>query len=195
MKSFAFAAAGAAILAATPAFAKGPAPKCAPVTEAAVAAQFDKFNAAWATKNPDTVTALFGKDAVLLATVSNKPRTDAAGIRDYFVSFLKNAPVGTINTSTFDLGCNMATRVGTWTVKLTNPGNRRLDRCEGALHLHLQVRGRKVEDRPSPLVDDARKDQLNHNQAARWMSGPVRRAALRSRGPGVSHAPSGRISS
>lgn len=106
----------------SPAAAKSKAPgRCAPVTEAAVAAQFDKFNAAFLTKNPDTVTALFGKDAVLLATVSNTPRTTAAGIRDYFVSFLKNSPVGTIDSSSYDLGCNMATRVGAWTVKLTNP--------------------------------------------------------------------------
>jgi uncharacterized protein (TIGR02246 family) len=93
---------------------------CAAVTEAAVAAQFDKFNAAWATKNPDAVTRLFTKDAVLLATVSNTPRTDHAGIRDYFVTFLKGSPVGTINTSTIDIGCNKATRVGTWTVALTD---------------------------------------------------------------------------
>ncbi len=100
--------------------ARTAAPRCAPVTTAAVEAQFAKFNDAWATKNPDTVTALFGKDAVLLATVSNKPRTTAPEIRDYFVSFLKNSPVGTITSSNIDLGCNMATRVGTWTVTFTN---------------------------------------------------------------------------
>ncbi len=107
--------------------ARTAAPRCAPVTTAAVEAQFDKFNAAWATKNPDTVTALFGKDAVLLATVSNKPRTDAAGIRDYFVKFLQNSPVGTITSSTVDLGCNMATRVGTWTVTFTDAAGAKTD--------------------------------------------------------------------
>jgi len=96
------------------------APACAPVTAAAVEGLFTEFNAAWATKNPDTVTNLFAKDGVLLATVSNVPRTDHTGIRDYFVSFLKGEPVGTINTSTIKLGCNMATRMGTWTVGLTN---------------------------------------------------------------------------
>lgn len=101
--------------------AKAAAARCAPVSLSTVESQFDKFNAAWATKNPDTVTAMFGKGAVLLATVSNKPRTNAAEIRDYFASFLKNSPVGTIETSTYDLGCNMATRVGTWNVRLTNP--------------------------------------------------------------------------
>jgi hypothetical protein len=38
---------------------------------------------------------------------------DHAAIKDYFVSFLKSAPVGTINTSTVKLGCNLAYRMGT----------------------------------------------------------------------------------
>jgi uncharacterized protein (TIGR02246 family) len=93
---------------------------CAKATPAALDEQFAKFNAAWATKNPDTVTALFDDDAVLLATVAARPRTDAAGIRDYFVSFLKGSPVGKIETSTFKMGCDWAFRAGTWTVTLTD---------------------------------------------------------------------------
>ncbi len=104
-----------------PADAQGRSQRCAPVTNAAVEQQFIKFNRAWATKNPDTVTALFAPDAVLLPTVSNTPRTNPAAIRDYFVGFLKNSPVGQIDTSTIKLGCNKATRVGTWTVTLTDP--------------------------------------------------------------------------
>ena len=95
--------------------------RCEVVTAAQVDGLFANFNAAWATKNPQTVTSLFTPDAVLLATVSNLPRTTPAGINDYFVTFLKNSPVGTIDTSTTALGCNSATRVGTWTVALTNP--------------------------------------------------------------------------
>lgn len=94
---------------------------CAKATPAALEAKFAEFNGAWATKNPDRVTALFDEDAVLLATVANKPRTDHAGIRDYFVSFLKNSPVGKIETSTIKSGCNWALQAGTWTVTLTNP--------------------------------------------------------------------------
>jgi uncharacterized protein (TIGR02246 family) len=95
--------------------------RCAPVTTAAVERQFDLFNQAWATKNPDRVKSLFAPDAVLLATVSNEPRTTPGAIRDYFVGFLKASPVGRIETSTVRLGCNTASRVGTWTVTLTNP--------------------------------------------------------------------------
>ena len=132
MKSLTFltAAAAVAALASAPAAASGQkqaygkrAMQCAPVSVAAIEQQFVRFNQAWATKNPDTVTNLFGNDAVLLATVSNRPRTDRAGIRDYFVSFLKNSPVGQIDSSTIDLGCNKATRVGTWTVNLTDPNS------------------------------------------------------------------------
>lgn len=95
-------------------------PKCKVVNEAMIEAQFADFNAAWATKDPAKVTALFSKDAVLLPTVSNNPRTDTAGINDYFIKFLQNSPVGTINTSTVKLGCNMAARLGTWTVAMTD---------------------------------------------------------------------------
>ncbi len=94
--------------------------KCATVTTAAVEGLFADFNASWATKDAAKVTALFTKDAVLLATVSNKPRTTPEGVNDYFVSFLKNSPVGTINTSTVKLGCNTAARLGTWTVTFTD---------------------------------------------------------------------------
>ncbi len=104
---------------ASPASAR--AERCQPTSTAAIEGQFAKFNGAWATENPDKVTALFGPGAVLLPTLSNTPRTDPAGIRDYFVSFLKKKPVGTIDTSTVRLGCNLATRVGTWTVSLADP--------------------------------------------------------------------------
>jgi uncharacterized protein (TIGR02246 family) len=118
-------AAAAGVLVAAPAAAHSDVPgknqRCAPVTTAAVERQFDQFNQAWSTKNPDRVAALFAPDAVLLATVSNQPRTTPGAVRDYFVSFLKASPVGRIDTSTFRLGCNTASRLGTWTVTLTDP--------------------------------------------------------------------------
>ena len=103
-----------------PAHAKSKTMRCTVVTPAQVEAQFEKFNNAWATKDPATVTGLFTKDAVLLPTVSNTPRTTTAGINDYFVKFLKSSPVGTINTSTVKIGCNEASRLGTWSVALTD---------------------------------------------------------------------------
>lgn len=121
MKPKLFAALLAALAVAAPTAADAKRMRCAAVTERDIERQFDAFNAAWATRQAGRVADLFGPDAVLLATVAATPRTDRAGIEDYFDKFLKGAPVGTIETSTIDIGCNMATRVGTWTVRFAEP--------------------------------------------------------------------------
>lgn len=106
---------------AIPANAKTKASSCHRMTAAQADTQFNAFNGAWATGDPDKVTALFDDDAVLLATVSNTPRGDYPAIRDYFVKFLKGKPVGRIETTTIKSGCNWLLRMGTWTVTLTDP--------------------------------------------------------------------------
>lgn len=113
---------GLALAATQPALAKSR-QTCATLTPAQLDAKFTQFNEAWLTKNPDKVAALFDDDAVLLATVANVPRTDPAGVRDYFVKFLKGSPVGKIDSSTIKSGCNWALRAGTWTVTLTDPAS------------------------------------------------------------------------
>ena len=60
---------------------------------------FETWNAALATGDPDTVTALYADDAVLLPTVSNKVRHNHEEIRDYFVAFLQKQPQGVIDES------------------------------------------------------------------------------------------------
>ncbi len=57
---------GLAMAGAAPAQAAKRGATCAKATPALLDAKFAEFNAAWATKNPDTVTALFDDDAVLL---------------------------------------------------------------------------------------------------------------------------------
>ena len=94
---------------------------CPGATVADIDGQFARFSEAWATLDPDAVTALFTADPVLLATVSNQPRTTPALVRDYFVSFLKNKPVARIDTDTTEIDCRTASRVGTWTVTLIDP--------------------------------------------------------------------------
>lgn len=113
-------AAGLTLAVPAVASASATAATCPTSTIADVEAQFARFNGAWQTGNPDAVTALFTRQPVLLATVSNTPRTDTASVRDYFVSFLKGKPVGRIETSTIEIDCQTATRVGTWTVTLTD---------------------------------------------------------------------------
>ena len=65
--------------------------------EGPVLALFERWNAALATGNPDTVTALYAENAILLPTVSNRVRHNHAEIRDYFVSFLAKRPQGVID--------------------------------------------------------------------------------------------------
>ncbi|WP_298162390.1 SgcJ/EcaC family oxidoreductase [Brevundimonas sp.] len=96
---------------------------CPAISPAGVEAQFERFNAAWATQDPDVVTALFTEEPVLLPTLSNVPRTTRESIRDYFVGFLRNRPVGRIDTSSVEIDCRTASRVGTWTVTLTDPAS------------------------------------------------------------------------
>lgn len=62
------------------------------ITEAEVQALFSLWNDALATLDPKKVADRYAKKGVLLPTVSDVPRTDYAGIEDYFVHFLKNKP-------------------------------------------------------------------------------------------------------
>lgn len=94
---------------------------CPAATTADIEAQFERFSDARATRDPDVVTALFTDEPVLLPTVSNTPRTTPAAVRDYFVSFLTGQPVARIESSTIQIDCLTASRVGTWTVTLTDP--------------------------------------------------------------------------
>ncbi len=77
---------------------------------------FGIWNAALATGNPDTVTALYAEDAVLLPTVSNQVRHNHSEIRDYFVNFLAKQPQGEIDeANTRVLGDNLASNSGVYT--------------------------------------------------------------------------------
>ena len=91
---------------------------CASVDKRDIAALFDRWNASLATHDPAKVTANYAPEAVLLATVSNRPRTTPAEIEDYFVHFLEKNPKGTIDTRTIRIGCNTASDVGTYTFEL-----------------------------------------------------------------------------
>jgi len=110
-------AAAALIALASPAFAQAQGAVCAPATEPEIAALFDRWNDSLRTLDADKVVANYASDGVLLATVSNQPRTNPAEIRDYFVKFLKSGPQGKIDSRTIKIGCNVAQDVGTYTFK------------------------------------------------------------------------------
>tara|TARA_Y100001978_G_C23328167_1_gene261605 strand:- start:148 stop:519 length:372 start_codon:yes stop_codon:yes gene_type:complete len=81
-----------------------------------VVALFNTWNSALATLDPDTVTALYADNAVLLPTVSNRVRHDHAEIRDYFVGFLQKSPQGVIDESNVNvLSDTHATNSGVYT--------------------------------------------------------------------------------
>ncbi|TDY27128.1 uncharacterized protein (TIGR02246 family) [Paraburkholderia sp. BL6665CI2N2] len=91
--------------------------------EAEVASLFDRWNAALATGDADSVARLYAPDAVLEPTVSNEVRTTPAGIKDYFVKFLKLKPHGTINLREIRLlSDNSALDTGVYTFDLAKNG-------------------------------------------------------------------------
>ena len=67
------------------------------MNDADVLGLFDQWNTALSTLNPDTVTALYADNAVLLPTVSNQVRHNQEEIRDYFVGFLQKSPQGVVD--------------------------------------------------------------------------------------------------
>jgi uncharacterized protein (TIGR02246 family) len=106
----------ACALAAAPAFA-------APPSEADIAANFARWEAALATKNPSAVAALFAPDAVLQPTVSNDVRTTPAEVEAYFVDFLKLSPKPTVNERSIRiLDETTAMDAGIWTFDLVQDG-------------------------------------------------------------------------
>lgn len=91
---------------------------CAHTSEQEIVTLFDRWNASLATLDPDKVLALYAPDAVLLPTISNKPRTNHEEIRDYFVQFLKKKPLGKIDFRIIKIGCNIASDTGLYTFTL-----------------------------------------------------------------------------
>merc|ERR1719273_144398 len=66
------------------------------ITEKEVGDLFHLWNNALATGDPAKVAARYAKNAVLLPTVSDTPRTTKEGITNYFVDFLKKKPQGVV---------------------------------------------------------------------------------------------------
>ena len=91
---------------------------CETLDSKAVAALFDDWNFALSSLDTNRVVQRYWPDAVLLPTVSNTPRTNAAMIGDYFEHFLAKRPRGRVDTRTIQGGCNLAMDVGTYTFSL-----------------------------------------------------------------------------
>lgn len=92
-------------------------------TEAEIAANFEAWKKALATKNPGKVAALFAPNALLQPTVSNQIRNTPREIKSYFVDFLKLSPSPTINERNIRIvDNNTAIDAGIWTFDIVRDG-------------------------------------------------------------------------
>lgn len=70
----------------------------------------------------------YAKNAILLPTVSDAPRTTREGITDYFTSFLKNKPQGVISDGVTLSGPNWAEDAGVYQFTMGADGSKVLAR-------------------------------------------------------------------
>merc|ERR1712176_1589371 len=94
-----------------------------PITETEVKNLFQLWNSALKTGDPDAVAKRYSKEAVLLPTVSDIPRTDYFLIKDYFVGFLKKKPQGEILESKVTIGNNWCRDAGLYKFKMGATGD------------------------------------------------------------------------
>lgn len=95
---------------------------CKAVSEAEIAALFDRWNQSLQTGDPHKVVANYAERSILLPTVSNKPRLTPADKEDYFHHFLENRPTGKIDLKVIELGCNTAVDAGLYTFAFAKTG-------------------------------------------------------------------------
>ena len=98
--------------------------KAQPINEPEVKNLFQLWNSALLTENPDTVAKRYSKNAILLPTVSDVPRTDYALIKDYFVNFLKKQPKGEIIQSHVTTGHNWCQDAGIYEFTMRKTGDK-----------------------------------------------------------------------
>jgi len=95
---------------------------CKAVSEAEIAALFDRWNQSLQTGDPHKVVTNYAERSILLPTVSNKPRLTPAEKEDYFRHFLENCPSGKIDLRFIELGCNTAVDAGLYTFTFSRTG-------------------------------------------------------------------------
>jgi len=95
---------------------------CKATSEQEVAALFERWNQSLQTGAPQKVVANYAEKSVLLPTVSNTPRLNAAQKLDYFEKFLKDKPSGRIDSRSIEIGCNTAVDAGLYTFTFASTG-------------------------------------------------------------------------
>lgn len=95
---------------------------CKATSEQEVAALFDRWNQSLQTGDARKVVANYAEKSVLLPTVSNTPRLNAAQKEEYFEKFLENKPFGRIDARTIEIGCTTAVDAGLYTFTFAKTG-------------------------------------------------------------------------
>jgi len=95
-----------------------------PITENEVRALFELWNSALDTLDSDAVAKRYAKAGVLLPTVSDVPRTDYDGIKDYFDAFLLKKPQGVILESNVLIGTNWCQDAGIYEFTMGSTGDK-----------------------------------------------------------------------
>ena len=97
--------------------------ECHATSEREIAGLFDRWNRSLQTGNVHLVVANYAERSILLPTLSNKPRITAKEKEDYFEHFLENQPVGKIDFSFIEIGCNSAFDAGLYTFFFKKTGS------------------------------------------------------------------------
>jgi uncharacterized protein (TIGR02246 family) len=92
------------------------------ISQEEVRSLFSLWNNALATGDSRIVAARYADDAILLPTVSDKPRTSRELITDYFDSFLLKKPQGVILDGKIKIGHNWAQDAGIYEFTMGNNG-------------------------------------------------------------------------
>eukprot|EP00574_Skeletonema_japonicum_P008877 CAMPEP_0201736784 /NCGR_PEP_ID=MMETSP0593-20130828/40585_1 /ASSEMBLY_ACC=CAM_ASM_000672 /TAXON_ID=267983 /ORGANISM="Skeletonema japonicum, Strain CCMP2506" /LENGTH=595 /DNA_ID=CAMNT_0048230623 /DNA_START=35 /DNA_END=1822 /DNA_ORIENTATION=- len=101
-----------------------PAKSSADISEKEVRALFELWNSALATGDSRIVASRYIKDPVLLATVSDQPRTDFDSVKDYFDAFLKKEPQGKIVDGKVTIGDGWASDAGIYEFTMGATGDK-----------------------------------------------------------------------
>jgi hypothetical protein len=94
------------------------------MTEADVRSMFTLWDEFLATGDSRLVATRYGEGAVLLPTMSDTPRTDFDGIKDYFDSFLAKEPRGEILDGHIRIGEDWASDVGIYEFTMGTTGDK-----------------------------------------------------------------------
>jgi len=95
---------------------------CEEASDVQIASLFDRWNDSLKTGDPHKVIANYAATSILIPLMSNHPRLTLDDKEDYFHYFLKNKPVGHIDSRTIEIDCNTAIDEGLYTFDFEKTG-------------------------------------------------------------------------